>query len=161
LWVLRALIGPILFFCAVGLIIYSVRLDSITGGSMEPTLHEGSHVLINALTWHFVGINRGDIIVFINPHDSTQTDVKRVIGLPNEKVLIQGGTISVTNPAGKTTEFPQGTFIGGQGGVGDYSIQLGPEDYFVMGDNRSKSTDSRDFGGVQPSNIIGKVFYSF
>lgn len=128
---------------------------------MEPTLHEGSHVVVDALTYHITGINRGDIIVFTNPHDIKVVEVKRVIGLPNETVLIQGGTIGVTPKDGKYHEFPQGTDIGGSGDVANYTIQLGPEDYFVLGDNRPRSTDSRDFGGVQPVNIIGRVIGSF
>jgi len=158
---MRALTGPILFFCAIGLIIYSIRLDMVGGGSMEPTLHEGQHLIIDALTWHVVGVQRGDVVVFVNPHDRTTTDIKRIIGLPGEKIVIQKGIISVTSSSGQVTELPQGTLVGGQGDIGDYHIQLGPQDYFVLGDNRSHSTDSRDFGGVQPSNIVGKVLLTF
>ena len=153
--------GPIIFFVAVVLLIYSVRVATVTGGSMEPSLHEGSRIVFDRLTVRFTGINRGDVIVFRNPKDAGITEVKRVVGLPGERVLIEGGTISVTPPGGRLQEFPQGTLIGGSGGIGDFTIQLGPEEYFVLGDNRKKSTDSRDFGAVRPVNIKGRVIYSF
>ena len=158
---LRAWIVPVLIFCAIGLLMYSVRVAAVTGSSMEPSLHEGSRIVFDRLTVRFTGINRGDVIVFRNPKDAGITEVKRVVGLPGERVLIEGGTISVTPPGGRLQEFPQGTLIGGSGGIGDFTIQLGPEEYFVLGDNRKKSTDSRDFGAVRPVNIKGRVIYSF
>ncbi len=158
---LRPLLGPALFLFGVALVAYSVRLGSITGGSMEPTLHEGQHLVIDALTWRFTGVHRGDVLVFTNPHDRTTVEVKRVIGLPGESVLIEGGTIGVTPLGGRYEEFPQGTDIGGHGDIANFTIQLGVEDFFVLGDNRPKSTDSRDFGGVQAVDIIGRVIASF
>lgn len=153
--------GPILFFAALGLLVYSVRIGTVTGGSMEPTLHEGEHIVADALTWHMGGINRGDIIIFTNPHDKTMVEVKRIVGLPNELVEAQGGIVSVTNKDGKYTEFAKDTPVGGDGTTGDFKVQLGPEDYYVLGDNRSHSTDSRDFGAVQASDIHGRVVGSF
>ena len=158
---LRGWLVPVLIFCAVGLLIYSVRVAAVTGSSMEPALREGSRIVFDRLTVRFTGINRGDVIVFRNPKDAGITEVKRVVGLPGERVLIEGGTIAVTPPGGRLQEFPQGTLIGGSGGIGDFTIQLGPEEYFVLGDNRKKSTDSRDFGAVRPADIVGRVIYSF
>ena len=158
---LRAWIVPVLIFCAIGLLVYSIRVATVTGGSMTPTFSEGQRIVVDALTWRIGGLSRGDVIVFKNPKDAGITEVKRVVGLPGERVLIEGGTISVTPPGGRLQEFPQGTLIGGSGGIGDFTIQLGPEEYFVLGDNRKKSTDSRDFGAVRPVNIKGRVIYSF
>ena len=158
---LRGWVWPVLIFCAIGLLIYSVRIATVTGSSMEPSLHEGSRIVFDRLTVRLLGINRGDIIVFRNPKDAGITEVKRVIGLPGELVLIEGGTISVTPPGGRIQEFPRGTYVGGNGQVGDFRVQLGPQDYFVLGDNRSVSTDSRSFGAVRPTDIVGRVIYSF
>src|SRR3989338_9063521 len=158
---LRAWIVPVLIFCAIGLLVYSIRVATVTGGSMTPTFSEGQRIVVDALTLRIGGLSRGDVVVFRNPKDAGITEVKRVIGLPGERVLIEGGTIAVTPPGGRLQEFPQGTLIGGQGGIGDFTIQLGPEEYFVLGDNRKKSTDSRDFGAVRPVNIKGRVIYSF
>ena len=153
--------GPIIFFVAVVLLIYSVRVATVTGGSMEPSLHEGSRIVIDKFTPRVLGLRRGDVIVFRNPKDAGIIEVKRVIGLPGELVLIEGGTISATPPGGRIQEFPRGTYVGGNGQVGDFRVQLGPQEYFVLGDNRSMSTDSRAFGAVRPSYIVGRVIYSF
>ena len=157
----RGWLWPVLIFCAIGLLVYSVRVAAVTGGSMEPFLHEGSRIVIDKLTVRVLGIGRGDVIVFKNPKDAGITEVKRVIGLPGELVLIEGGTISVTPPGGRIQEFPRGTYVGGNGQVGDFRVQLGPQEYFVLGDNRSVSTDSRAFGAVRPADILGRVVFSF
>ena len=145
----------------MALLLYSVRVAAVTGGSMEPSLREGSRIVIDKLTARLFSLNRGDVIVFKNPRDAGTTEVKRVIGLPGELVLIEGGTISVTPPGGRLVEFPRGTAVGGNGQIADFRVQLGPEDYFVLGDNRGMSTDSRVFGAVRPADILGRVIYSF
>lgn len=156
---LPAWAGPVIFFVGVFILLYSVRLGRIGGGSMEPTLHENSRIVFDTLTYHLTGIHRGDILIFTNPHDTSVVEVKRVVGLPGEVVEAQGGTISITKD-GNTTEIPQGTPVGGSA-TGDFKVVLGPEDYYVLGDNRSHSSDSRDFGAVQAVNIIGRVFLSW
>ena len=138
-----------------------MRIAAVTGRSMEPDLHEGSRIFIDKLTPRMLGIGRGDVIVFKNPKDAGITEVKRVIGLPGELVLIEGGTISVTPPGGRIIEFPRGTYVGGNGQVGDFRVQLGPQEYFVLGDNRPMSADSREFGAVRPADILGRVVFSF
>jgi len=156
-----AMILMLLISVAIGLLMYSVRVAAVTGSSMEPSLHEGSRIVFDRLTVRFTGINRGDVIVFRNPRDAKTVEVKRIIGLPGELVLIEGGTISVTPPGGRIQEFPRGTYVGGNGQIGDFRVQLGPQEYFVLGDNRSVSTDSRAFGAVRPADIVGRVIYSF
>lgn len=158
---LRSWLWPVVIFCAIALLLFSVRIAAVTGRSMEPDLHEGSRIFIDKLTPRMLGIGRGDVIVFKNPKDAGITEVKRVIGLPGELVLIEGGTISVTPPGGRIIEFPRGTYVGGNGQVGDFRVQLGPQEYFVLGDNRPMSADSREFGAVRPADILGRVVFSF
>lgn len=134
--------------------IYIVR-----GGSMEPTYHEGERLLVEGLSYH-LGVARGEIIVFHNPHTPAQTDIKRVIGLPGETVMIKGGQLSVRHTDGAIETYAATSRIGRGGNGSDLSMQLGPYDYFVLGDNRSQSTDSRAWGAVQPSDIIGKVLWT-
>lgn len=144
----------------------------VTGGSMEPAYHEGQVVWAEKLTPHF-HVWRGEVLVIRNPHDKRVVEIKRVIGLPGE--LVEMGSEGVTvireckgekgekgEERGETGEcsvsFPTGTIIGGEFN-GTFRIKLGPEDYFVLGDNRSKSSDSRTFGAVQKTDIIGSVLW--
>ncbi len=146
----------------------------VTGGSMEPAYHEGQVVWAEKLTPHF-HVWRGEVLVIRNPHDKRVVEIKRVIGLPGE--LVEMGSEGVTvireckgekgekgEERGETGEcsvsFPTGTIIGGEFN-GTFRIKLGPEDYLVLGDNRSKSSDSRTFGAVQKSDIIGSVVRHF
>ena len=135
------------------------RPYAVTGGSMEPTLHEGEVVLSEKLTYRF-HISRGEIIVFRNPHEKHVIEVKRVIGLPSETIEMGSEGVTVTDEKGRSTKYETGSIVGGTGN-GTFRIKLGPEDYLVLGDNRSKSSDSRTFGAVQKSDIIGSVVRHF
>jgi len=125
----------------------------VTGGSMEPTYHEGQIVLVETLTPLFY-VWRGEVLVMRNPHDKNVTEIKRVIGLPNEDVNLGQNSVTVTHPDGRSETF--GPPIGAPQ-TELFHMYLGPSDYMVLGDNRSKSSDSRSFGAVQKQDIIGRV----
>lgn len=125
----------------------------VTGGSMEPTYHEGDVLLVESLTPHFY-ISRGEALVLLNPHDHSVTEIKRVVGLPNEDVNLGQNSVTVTHPDGRSETF--GPPIG-LPQTESFHMHLGPEDYMVLGDNRSKSSDSRTFGAVQSVDVIGHV----
>ena len=144
------------------------RPFAVTGGSMSPTYSEGTVVLAEKLTHRFY-VSRGEVLVIRNPHQKEVIEIKRVIGLPNETVEMGDWGVTVTTEVAKgapwqcqgaplacTLEFPTGTPVGGEYN-GTFRIKLGPEDYLVLGDNRSKSSDSRTFGAVQQADIIGRV----
>ncbi len=135
--------------------IFVLRPYAVTGGSMEPSYHEGDVLLVEALTPHF-HVWRGEVLVLRNPHDHSVTEIKRVVGLPNEDVEMGNTGVTVIGVNGAHSQFVPGTLIGGTQND-TFRIQLGPEDYFVLGDNRSKSSDSRTFGAVQAPDIIGQV----
>jgi signal peptidase I len=138
---------------------YAVQTFVIPSKSMNPTLHVGDRILVNKLSVEFGSINVGDVIVFKAPprehcNDEGIADlVKRVIGLPGQHLTSKGNTIYVNGQALKEpwTYFPTiGTPIG--------HVTVPPGSYFVMGDNRADSCDSRFWGTVPRSDIIGKVF---
>ena len=131
------------------------RPFAVTGGSMSPTYAEGDTVLAEKLTHRFY-VSRGEVLVIRNPHQKEVIEIKRVIGLPNETVETGESGVTVTDEEGKSTKYETGSTIGGEYN-GTFRIKLGPEDYLVLGDNRSKSSDSRSFGAVQKSDIIGHV----
>lgn len=128
----------------------------VRGGSMTPTLSEGERLVVETFSMRFAPPRRGEIIVFRNPHDKRVIEIKRVIGLPNETVELDGDGVVVTGRDGSEEHFGEGTLVGGTSNS-PYRIHLGPEDYFVLGDNRSRSSDSRTFGGVQKTELVGRV----
>ncbi len=130
----------------------------IYGDSMYPTLRDGSLVLIESASLRIVGPQRGEVIAHRDPHKKEMTDVKRVVGLPGETVKVEESRVIVTSIEGREVVYEKGTVIGGSGNNGRiFSMKLGPEDYFVLGDNRRTSADSRSFGAVQPSDLIGRI----
>lgn len=148
-----AIILPIRYFVAQPFI--------VSGSSMEPTFYTGQYLIINELSYHLGNPQRGDVIVFKYPKDTSQYFIKRVIGLPGETVKIENNQVIITNkdnPKGfalKEDYLPAGdnTFP-----YGNNTVTLGSGEYFVLGDNRLASSDSRFWGPVPSNDIIGKVF---
>ncbi|MCX7779151.1 MAG: signal peptidase I [Patescibacteria group bacterium] len=132
----------------------------VKGASMEPSFHDYEYLIIDEITFRFRQPQRGEIIVFHPPHNDRDYYIKRVIGLPGERILIKNGEIFIYN---KT--FPQGIILDEssylEAGVttpGQVDLLLGSEEYFVLGDNRHSSLDSRSFGPVAGKKIIGRVW---
>ena len=139
---------------------YAVQTFFIPSGSMEPTLHVGDRILVDKLSVRFGTINIGDIIVFKAPpkehcDDGTYTDlVKRVIGVPGDTLTSKGNTVYVNAKALKESWTYWPTL-----NPAITKVTLKANQYFVMGDNRANSCDSRFWGTVPRSDIIGKVFF--
>jgi signal peptidase I len=154
---------------AVLLRTFVVQTFFIPSGSMEPTLQVGDRILVNKLSYHLHGVGRGDIVVFSRPPaencggPQVNDLVKRVIGLPGETLSLSEGDVYVDGrrldeswlPAsaqGVTRPGPGGTLYGLQ-----HAYKVPANDYFVMGDNRTDSCDSRYWGPISRSLIVGKV----
>lgn len=154
---------------AVLLRTFVVQTFYIPSGSMEPTLQVGDRILVNKLSYHLHGVGRGDIVVFSRPPaencggPEVNDLVKRVIGLPGETLSLSGGRVYVdgrrldeswlpTSEQGETRPGPGGTLYSLQ-----HAYRVPANDYFVMGDNRTDSCDSRYWGPIPKSLIVGKV----
>jgi len=128
----------------------------VRGESMDPNFSNGDYLIIDEITYRFRGPERGEVVVFNAPTDSSQRFIKRVIGLPGETVRISNGQISILNISGNTvlneTQYLDGVQTGG-----DINLTLKDNEYFVLGDNRPFSFDSRRFGPITKDSIIGKV----
>ena len=127
---------------------------------MEPNFNNGQYLVINEIGYRFQNPQRGEVIVFRYPLDPSQYYIKRIIGLPNETIELQSGQITVYN-----SEFPEGVVLDETSylpsdaiTVQNFQVKLGPEEYFVMGDNRKFSSDSRQWGPLTEDNIIGRVW---
>ena len=129
----------------------------VSGASMVPTFQDGQYLIIDELTYHFGAPQRGDIIVFRYPKQPSEFFIKRIIGLPGDTVEVTAQGLSVAEQNGTTVDFPEPYIVNhGNGPVQNYTVPEG--DYFVMGDNRPESSDSRVWGDVPRANIIGRVF---
>ena len=130
----------------------------VKGQSMEPNFENGDYLIIDELSYRLRSPERGEVIVFKYPNDPSQKYIKRIVGLPGEKVEIQDGKIMVYKGdegevLNETDYLPASLFT-----AGSLNIILGENEYFVLGDNRSASSDSRRWGPLPEENIIGQVF---
>jgi signal peptidase I len=129
----------------------------VSGISMVPTFEDSQYLIIDEATYHFHAPHRGDVIVFRYPRDPSQFFIKRIVGLPGETVDIHGSNVSITKPNGDILTLDE-TYVVNQGNGGDQSYTVPQNSYFVMGDNRPESSDSRAWGYVPRANIVGRAF---
>lgn len=135
------------------------KTTTIQEGSMDPTLAAGDTLLIDRTTYIFSAPQRGDIIAFkLSDDKKASTHIKRVIGLPGETIQIKDGRILID---GETYQEQKNFPSIQNAGLAEETITLGKGEYFVLGDNRNNSEDSRfvDVGNVKKNNIIGKLWF--
>ena len=128
-------------------------------GSMDPTLNAGDTLLINRTAYRFSSPKRGDIIVFkLSDDQKASTHIKRIVGLPGETIQIKEGQILID---GEIYQEKQVFPMIQNAGMADRKITLKKDEYFVLGDNRNNSEDSRfvDMGNIKEKNIIGKLWF--
>ena len=157
--VLEVAILTLLFFGVVRLLVQNYRVD---GPSMQRTLYTNEYILVDKASYYFHSPQRGDVIVFHPPSDpSGEPYIKRVIAIPGDTITVTLTQIIVDNIV---LQEPY-TYPLAPGEIGSGTIltnvKLGPGQYFVLGDHRDNSTDSRVFGPVPAQNIIGRAEFVF
>jgi signal peptidase I len=149
--------AAIVLVIALGLRFYVAQPFVVSGSSMVPTFQDKNYLIVDELTYDFNAPQRGDVIVFHPPGQPAGIYyIKRVIGLPGETIKINGGTVTIAN-----AEHPNG-FVLSEPYISaptDNQITktLSATDYFVMGDNRPFSSDSRTWGTLPRANIVGRA----
>jgi len=129
----------------------------VKGASMEPNFYDHEYLIIDEVSYRFDVPQRGDIVVFKYPKDPKQYFIKRVIGLPGEKIKVQNNAIYVNGTKLTEAYLPDTTeTLLPLRGYGD--ITLADDEYFLLGDNRSQSLDSRIFGPVKKEFIVGRTW---
>lgn len=145
------------FAIAVFIVIFIVQPVKVEGTSMQPRLVDQERIFVNRFIYRFQDINRGDVVVFWYPKDRSKSFIKRILGIPGDKVEIRSGMVYVNgekvdepylNPAYRDKKSFQ-------------PVRVPPGHYFVLGDHRNSSNDSRVWGFVAHDLIYGKAIFSY
>lgn len=147
----------VLLCCAAYLMVnYVGERTEVRGDSMYPALNDGDQLIVDLISYRFTDPKRFDIVVFPFQYQEDTYYIKRIIGLPGETVQIADGVIYIN---GKVLEDPYGNEEIRNAGLASAEITLGDQEYFVLGDNRNNSTDSREpsVGNISRDQILGKA----
>ena len=138
---------------------YLVQPFFVKGASMEQNFHDGDYLLIDEISYRLGTPSRGDVIVFRYPENPSQFFIKRIIGLPGETVEIKSNNVTIFN-----NDFPKGLTLeedylsASQRTDGNATVQLKDNEFYVLGDNRLQSSDSRRWGVLDKKFITGRAF---
>ena len=129
----------------------------VSGSSMVPTFLDGEYLIVDEISYRLGEPERGDVVIFRYPKDPTKFFIKRVIGLPNETVDVDGNEVTIFNKENEQGVILDQPYLRSVSGVKTHTV-LDSDEYFVMGDNRSGSSDSRVWGPVERKFIVGRAF---
>ncbi|MEK7227432.1 MAG: signal peptidase I [Patescibacteria group bacterium] len=156
-------LGKLLFLALIIVIpfrLYVAQPFIVDGASMDPTFRNGQYLIVDEVTYHFKAPERGSVLIFKYPLNPKKYYIKRVIGLPTEIISVKDGEVTIVNalnPEGIRLDEPYVKLEKKE----SLNYTLGQGEYFVMGDNRIASSDSRVWGPVPEQNIIGRPIIRF
>ena len=160
---LRTILGYILYILVIiGLtwmiVTFVGQRTRVSGQSMETTLQDGDNLIVDKISYRFHDPSRYDIIVFPYKYEENTFYIKRIIGLPGETVQVKDGYTYINGK--KLTSDIYGREVMDEPGIAEEPIKLGSDEYFVLGDNRNNSSDSREpsVGNIHRDQIIGKAW---
>lgn len=156
---LRSWVRDLFFSISISLfiILFVYQPVKVEGGSMEPGLQDQERIFINKLAYRLGDIQHGDIIVFHYPRDPRKSFIKRVIGLPGDRVRVFDGHVYLNGRLLQEPYVPE-EFLDSRAYP---EVNVPPDSYYVLGDHRSMSNDSRDIGPVARSYIYGKAVFGY
>lgn len=149
--ILETLLLSLILFWIINSITARIQIESV---SMRETLHPNDFVFVNKLAYRFNGAERGDVVVFDPPFESPEPYIKRVIGIEGDEVRIENGSVIINGTIIQESYLGSTSTTSGRWHVPDGSL-------FVMGDNRSNSSDSRSWGMVPIDNVIGEALFVY
>ena len=160
---LRTILGYILYILVIiGLtwmiVTFVGQRTRVSGQSMETTLQDGDNLIVDKISYRFHDPSRYDIIVFPYKYEENTFYIKRIIGLPGEIVQVKDGYTYINGK--KLTSDIYGREVMDEPGIAEEPVKLGKDEYFVLGDNRNDSTDSRDpsVGVLHKSELVGRAW---
>ncbi len=151
---------------AIFVVIYLFFLQphQVIGASMSPNFHDSEYLLTDKISYNFRLPRRGEVIVFKAPADVEKDYIKRIIGLPGERMKIENGRVFINGELFDESNYLADnvkTLASGPTVENDVEYEIPADSYFVMGDNRGNSADSREFGAIKKSTIIGRSLLAY
>ncbi|MFA5024357.1 MAG: signal peptidase I [Patescibacteria group bacterium] len=141
---------------------YLIQPFYVKGASMEPNFHDKEYLIIDEISYRFKAPERGQVIVFRYPRNPQEYFIKRIIGLPGESIQIKDGQVKIFNALNPEGFALNEKYLPSDLETADQNearIELDDNEYFVLGDNRNASKDSRSFGPLNKSFITGKILF--
>lgn len=129
----------------------------VNGSSMEPTFSTGEYLIVDQLSYRLHEPERGDVVIFHYPQDPSKFFIKRVVGLPNETVILSGNTVRIINNENPEGFYLDESFLTYISENGNETFSLNSDEYVVLGDNRLASSDSRSWGTLNRKLIVGRA----
>jgi signal peptidase I len=155
--ILREVVITVLIAVAVFALLHlTVQSYTVVMFSMKPNFHDGDTIMVNKVTYRFSDPQRGEVIIFNPPFDSPHPFIKRVIGLPGDTVEIKDGQVFING-----TPLDEDKYIKERPNYTMPATQVPENEYFVLGDNRNNSNDSRNRWTVRRDNIIGRAWFTY
>lgn len=158
------IIETIVLALAIFVVIYLFLFQphQVKGASMEPNFYDGEYILTDKISYRLSSPKRGDVVIFKAPKSPDVDYIKRIIGLPEERVKITDGSIFINGQNLNEKYIPKNVVVSGGLFLSKEKEIIIPKDtYFVLGDNRSHSSDSREWGPIQRGDIIGRAFWRY
>lgn len=157
-------IETIVIFGAIfaALYLFVAQFHKVSGSSMVPTFRSGDYLITEKISYKFRNPKHGEIIVLKNPRDESQDFIKRIIAVPGDTLKISGSSVFVNGQMIKEDYLPPGTATRPGAFIQEGNIlKAGSNQYFVFGDNREHSSDSREWGAVTKEEIVGRAFFRY
>lgn len=158
------IVETVVLALAIFVVIYLFLFQphQVKGASMEQNFHDGEYILTDKVSYRLRLPQRGDVVIFKAPRNPELDYIKRIIGLPGEKIKIHAGSIFIDGDKLEENYLPETIVIsGGLFLPKDKEVEIPNNSYFVLGDNRSHSSDSREWGPILRNDIIGKAFLRY
>ncbi len=157
-------IQTLVVFGAVFALVYLfvAQFHKVSGNSMIPTFHNGDYIITEKISYKLGEPKRGQVIVLKNPKEESQDFIKRIVALPGDTIRIQNGAVFINDQAISEKYLPEGTITLPETFLTEgLTIKAGENQYFVLGDNRNHSSDSREWGTITRQEIIGRAFFRY
>ncbi|MBI4067470.1 signal peptidase I [Candidatus Gottesmanbacteria bacterium] len=157
---LETIVVALSIFVVVYLFLFQPH--EVKGGSMEPNFHDGEYILTDKISYRFKSPERGEVIIFKSPTNPDIDYIKRIIGLPGDTLMVRDDSVYLNGKILTEPYIIDKTVILGSGFLTEgKEISVSDDRYFVMGDNRGHSADSREFGPISKKSIIGKALIRY